>query len=376
MLNASAAVRPVSGIGTYTKELIRSLVQIDKDNSYTIFSIKSPFPHKRASFSYPKCENVLTRSFIFPYNFIAMLCNNLKVFPIEKFFGQIDIVHSLDKIAPLVHKGKLIVTIHDMLWHISWANDERKQVIYKQVIETLKRADAIITVSEFSMDEMVRYLPFAKGKICVITSGVSERFRPIDRREIPETIHKKYPWNDYVLYLGTLNDPRKNVAAIVNSYAALKRRGRINEKLVLLGDIGSYSHDLLRLIKKINMPQSILIYRRWVPDEEVPYIYNKARIVLFPSLYEGFGFPILESMACGRPIITSRISPLQELASDAAMLVDPKDEKALANSIEMLLSDDKLYHTMVEKGFERCKLFTWSKTAKETLKLYEDLSSH
>ena len=102
-----------------------------------------------------------------------------------------------------------------------------------------------------------------------------------------------------------------------------------------------------------------------------PHIYNKARLVLLPSLYEGFGLPVLESMACGKPVITSNISPLKEIASDAAILIDPRDKMALSDSIEMLLTDNRLYSTMAEKGLRRSKEFTWTKTAQETLKLYE-----
>src|SRR3989338_8845827 len=184
----------------------------------------------------------------------------------EKFLSGADILHSVDKFAFHTKKTKSIVTIHDMLWYAHCENRMSARLLAKQAIESLKGSCAIITSSEFSKSEIIRYLPFAKGKIRVISGGVSGRFRPIEKGRIPKEIHRKYPWDDCLLYLGTLNDPRKNVGLVVRAFAALKKAGRINERLILCGDIGRYSRDLLRLIKEINLPDDIAIYPRWLPD--------------------------------------------------------------------------------------------------------------
>lgn len=372
LFNVSPATRPVTGIGTYAKELINHLLEIDKQNHYTLFSIKSPFSGRRLPFSYPKSENVSYKSIIFPYRYFNILWNNLKLFPVEKFFGKADLVHSLDKRAPFTKKAKVIISVHDMSWYISEYNCEKKGLAGKQIMETLKRSDGIIVFSEFIKNEIIKYFPFIREKIHVIHSGVSERFRFIDKKFIPEQINKKYPWNNFIFYIGLLDDPRKNLIRLISAYAALKKKKKIKQKLVLCGQLYKpMRNDLLRFLRKVNLPDDIIIYTKWIPDEEIPYLYNKAKLVLFPSLYEGFGFPILESMACGTPVITSNISPMKEIADDAALLIDPKNEKELADSIEMILSDAALYNALVRKGLDRRTKFTWKKTAHETLKLYE-----
>ena len=219
------------------------------------------------------------------------------------------------------------------------------------------------------------YFPYVREKIYITRLGVSDKFHPIDNQLIPKEINKKYQWDDYILYIGILDQPRKNVELIVAAYAGLKNRKKIKEKLILCGMISRNSRDLLRFIKKVNLPDDIIVHSDWIPDDHVPYIYNKARLVLLPSLYEGFGLPVLESMACGKPIIVSDIPPLREIAGDAALFIDPRSQTDLASSIEMLLSDSKLYNTLVEKGLKRSKNFTWVKTAQETLKIYESCAT-
>lgn len=371
LFNASPAVRPVTGIGTYARELIRHLLEIDKSNQYTLFSIKSPFPNRRVYFNCPKAENLSCKSFVFPYRYLNILWRNLRLFPVERFFGEVDVLHSLDKVAPFTKKAKVIITIHDMTWYMFGSKGEKKGLIYKQIIDTLKRSSAIITDSEFSKTEIIRYLPFTEGKIHVVQLGVADKFYPMERNSIPPHIHRKYPWDDYLLYIGILDDPRKNLEGIITAYAALKKRKKIKEKLILCGGGTINKSSISRLLKKVNLPDDIIVYSRWIPEEEVPYIYNKARLVLLPSFYEGFGLPVLESMACGKPVIASDIPPLKEIAKDAAIFVDPKDTVGLSDAMEMLLSDERLYTITAEKGLSRSKEFSWTRTARETLKIYE-----
>lgn len=361
----------MTGIGTYAKELITHLLKIDKSNRYLLFSIKSPIPSRKVSFPCPDADNVSCRSLVFPYRCLNLLWK-FKLFPVEKFFKEIDILHTLDRVTPYTKKARVIVTVHDMSWYGAGSGGGERSSSYKETMESLKRADMVITVSEFSKNEIIKYLPFLREKIRITRSGVSERFHPMDKGRMPEEIRKKYPWDDYILYLGTLEDPRKNVELIVNAYAHLKKAKKTEKRLLLCGRISRYSRSLLQLIKKINLPGDIIVHSRWIPDSDIPYIYNKARLVLLPSLYEGFGLPVLESMACGKPIIVSDIPPLREVGSGAATFIDPKNQEELGRAIETLLSDDKLYNTMVEKGLKRSKEFTWTRTAKETLNVYEE----
>ncbi|MFA5147357.1 MAG: glycosyltransferase family 1 protein [Candidatus Omnitrophota bacterium] len=373
LFNISPAERCATGAGTYARELLTHLLQVDTRNSYTIFSVKNPFGRTRGFPVQGENKNISHVSIFFPYRYMNMLWNNFGSFPIERMAGVNDVAHSLDKIAPFTKTMKTVLTVHDMLWHVSETGKyRRKGLVYQQIMESIKRAGAIITNSEFSRDEISKYLPFAREKVHIIPLGVSERLFPVDKSAIPGAVHERYPWDDYILYLGTLSDPRKNVELIVDAYADLKKRKRVREKLLLCGAVSRrYNAGLLHSIKRAGLPDDIIVCSGWIPDSYISYIYNKARIVLFPSLYEGFGLPVLEAMACGKPVITSDIPPMNEVASDAAILIDPRDGKAMADSMEMLLSDTVLYRKMADKGLRRAKDFPWTRTARETLSVYE-----
>lgn len=372
IFNASPCVRLTTGIGTYAKELIRHLLRVDTRNHYTMFSARSPLPNRWAHFPKLTKNNLSYRSIIAPYSYLNYLWNNLNTLPIEWLTGPADIVHSIDRISPYTKKIKVVTTMLDMSWYYFGPKQEREGgLIYKQVINTLNRSSAIITCSQFSKEEILKKFPFVEDKITVIHLGASNNFRVIDDRRLNNMDDTKYPWKDFILYIGLLDEPRKNVMRIVSAYAMLKKKKRIKEKLILCGKFFRANNNLLRLIKKVNLPDDIIVYTKWLFDQDIPVLYNKAKLVLLPSLYEGFGLPIVESMACGTPVITSNISPMKEIVADAALLVNPENEKELADSIEMILSDITLYNSLVKKGLNRRREFTWEKTALETLKVYE-----
>lgn len=362
----------MTGIGTYAKELIRHLLTFDTENNYTVFFVQSPFQRRRLYFPKTPQKKVLYKSITAPYGLMKYLWNSLNICPIEFITGSADIVHSVDRISPKTKKAKIVTTMLDMIWYDSeFINNKEGTAAFRQIMDTMKRSSGVITCSDFSKYEILNKFNFLKDKIHVIPLGVSDRYRVIEKNELNYRYDNRYPWKEFILYVGLLDEKRKNVERIVSAYAKLKKESKIKEKLLLLGKFFRPSPELTALIKRINLPDDIILYTKWLPDEDMPLIYNKAKLVLLPSLYEGFGLPVIESFACGTPVITSNISPMKEIAQDAALLVNPEDEEELAGSIENILSDDVLYNELVKKGLERRKNFNWEKTACETIRVYE-----
>jgi len=174
----------------------------------------------------------------------------------------------------------------------------------------------------------------------------------------------------FLLYLGTI-EPRKNIQALIKAYALLCREKGFCHKLVLAGDMGWKNEGLRELIQGLSLEDSIR-FTGYVEDSDLPALYTLADLFVFPSLYEGFGLPVLEAMACGLPVVTSNVSSLPEVAGDAAVLIDPHSLDAIADGMRRMLVDRELRTKCIERGFERAKMFTWEKCAKETVAVFRE----
>jgi len=264
-------------------------------------------------------------------------------------------------IAPIfVPKNKkLVVTIHDIAFitHLdSFSKVFRKY--YQYIIpKVIKRANKIITVSNFTKSEIIKYYPFAKNKIEVIYLGVDEKFRVLD-------IEKQ----NYILYVGSINK-RKNFISVLKAFMQLD----IDYKLIMVGNFNenfSLNEESKDIIKKAEKSNKIE-FRENISDEELIKLYNLSKLFLYPSFYEGFGLPILEAMACGTPVITSNISSLPEVGGDVVVYVNPNDIRDIKEKIEMVLGDIVLQKEMIKKGLKRAKEFSWEKSAKEHIEVFK-----
>lgn len=374
-LNITPAVRPTTGIGTYAKELISAILESDKDNRYTLFFSRNLFSRKqRVGINFIKCKRRNTRAIDLPYWFLNFLWNELNILPVEYICGGCDVFHSLDMLSPLTKKAKLVTTVHDVTWLVFDDNaPSPKEILYKEVAKSLERSDVIVADSGHTKQELLKYFSFLKeDRIEVVHLGVSSAFRPIDIDSPSiEERKEKYNWGEFILYIGELDKTRKNLARLVKAYSNLKRKNRIQEKLVLCGRVSKNSKELLRLIKELNMEKDIIVYSEWIPEEDIPIVYNMGKALVYPSLYEGFGLPILEAMGCGKPVITSNLTSIPEVAGNAAYYIDPYDIDDIAKGIEDILTNSVLYSELVQKGLEHVKKFTWQDTACKTIELYK-----
>ncbi|AEK19266.1 glycosyl transferase group 1 [Methanococcus maripaludis X1] len=286
---------------------------------------------------------------------------------------DLDIIHNPDNSSLFINlKNKKIVTIYDiMAFKFPKVSDPVTRFRYRILLyKTLKSSDKIITISNHTKLDLMNYFKIPEDKIKVIYLAANQTYKKLGKNEINEIL-KKYDLNNpFILYVGGLA-PNKNIERLLESYNIIKNK-EISQKLILTGVKRHNSTSALKTIKKLNL-QNDVIFTGYVPDEDLPGLYNAADLFVYPSLYEGFGLPPLEAMQCGTPVITSNTSSLPEVVGDAGIMINPYDVDELANKMYEVLTNEKLRKEMSKKGLERAKLFSWKKCAEEHLKVYEEV---
>lgn len=310
-----------TGVAVYTQNLIDNLLKIDKKNNYVFFG--SSLRQRRKGF-WP-----------IPPTILEILWNQLHFFPVENFVGPVDIFHSSDWTQPPT-RAKKVTTIHDMVAY-KYPENLHPQIVAVQHrrLEWVKReCDLIITVSENTKKDIMEILKIPEEKIKVVYEAANPIFRPVKRNLSP-----------YILGMGALNS-RKNIERLLSAFENLELKD-VELKIVGSSDLG------------------------YISDEKLAELYSNALCFVYPSLYEGFGIPILEAFNCGCPVITGNISSMPEVGGDAAVYADPLNINDLADKIKFVLKTDR--EKFAKKGFAQAKKFSWEKAAQETLKVYQSL---
>jgi glycosyltransferase involved in cell wall biosynthesis len=268
-----------------------------------------------------------------------------------------------------------VITIHD-LWLDRYPQYSAKllgqRASFYRTRRAAHRARRVITVSEYSAQDIESLYGLPRERIVVIPNGVSEDFRPIVDRQDRDAIRRRFGLSTerFILFVGGA-DPRKNHQALLKAYAL--QSGRLGDwHLVLVGDIRHRFGDMQQTAMTLGLERRVHCTGR-LPLTDVRLLYANADLFVFPSLYEGFGMPVLEAMACGAPVVTSNRTALPEVAGDAALLVNPEDTAELGDTLVRVLEDRALQSALREKGFERARQFTWEKAARRTLALYREI---
>jgi glycosyltransferase involved in cell wall biosynthesis len=365
------------GISWYKYNLIKYLAKIDKENTYILYDFKSR--NFRQEYEYfksylPEQENFHKRFIRFHHSLAYRF--QKRFLPAEIFTGRMDIIHLPHPADILTIKAKRIVTVHDIIpllpesenWDFASKRKRQANTIKKYIL----KADRIIAISQHTKNDILKYFDVSPSKINVIPQGKSDIFSPSDDRDTEKEVLTRYGISGkYLLFTGTVS-PRKNLVRLISSFEKIKKKFR-EYKLVIVGKKGWFYKDILGRIEKLSgTVRDDIIITEYVPLTDLPYLYSDAAVFILPSLYEGFGLPVLEAMACGCPVITSNISSMPEVAGDAAVLVNPYSVEEIASVIEKVLSDERLRASMRNKGLERAKQFSWEKTAGETLQVYEE----
>jgi glycosyltransferase involved in cell wall biosynthesis len=352
---SSSAVANRTGVAKYILRLIEYLERQPDDNEYLVYYRLSRWK-KRQFFYHPLRETTKVKLLQEPF------C-----------VGRgIDVFHGPDARLPGLRRPKLVATVHDVFSLVSdeFAKDEfRKKKIarYRTVAE---RADRIICVSENTRRDFLRFFSFAEARTCVIGEGVDEQFFRRPKEEV-ERVKKKFGiTSDYLLYVGALSK-RKNVLRMFEAFKKAREKFDTELQFVAVGRLTYGKEEISKYIEDTVQDNEIVL-TGYVPDEDVPALYSGARLFVFTTLYEGFGLPILEALACGAPVLTSNISAMPEVGGDNVIMADPRDVDDIKEKMLACLQKSCLGNAG-EQETDAVGRFSWSRMARETSKTYAEV---
>ncbi|HEC23903.1 MAG TPA: glycosyltransferase family 1 protein [Chloroflexi bacterium] len=369
-IDYTAALQQGGGIGRYTRELIAALAAQDRATGYRLFVAG----HTERRLPEPPGPNFTWCATPWGPEWFARLWHRARLpIPIERWTGPIALLHAPDFTLPPTRPGtRTLLTVHDLSFVRApeTATPQLRAYLNEVVPRSVARADRILADSESTRQDLIELYDVPPDKISVLYSGVSDRFYPIQDEAILYEVRSRYGIGrrPYIFSVGTVQ-PRKNYGRLVE---ALHRLGRLRLKLVIAGGKGWLDDPLYRQIEALGMEDQVQ-FLGFVPDEDLPALYSAALVFAFPSLYEGFGLPVLEAMACGVPVITSSVSSLPEVAGNAALLVDPYDVDALTEALARVLDDESLRNDLINKGQLRVQGFSWTAAARQLRQHYAAL---
>ncbi|MCP4268627.1 MAG: glycosyltransferase family 4 protein [Candidatus Brocadiaceae bacterium] len=372
-LNVSTICDVHTGVGRYTFNLCRSILEADSRNYYyyTSNSMGNTANSAARDVSIGALQDKPRR--VTQNNMRRVLWEQV-ILPFSSRKDRLDLFHYTDHALSLLPRTcPTILTVHDIAF-VRFPNlfNKSRQMYKKYIFErSIKRANLIIAPSNSTKKDILHYYGIKEERIKVVSNGIESRFHPIGNVEEYRR-RNKLP-SKMILNVGTL-EPRKNIVTLIKAFKKLSGKGLKEYRLVVAGSKGWLYKQILEEIENSDVSSSIL-YLDVVNDKNLPELYNCADIFVYPSLYEGFGLPPLEAMACGIPVITSNTSSLPEVVGDAGIMVDPTDVNSLSDAMCKVLKDKELRLRMRNMGLERSKLFSWNNTAKKILKIYDEVLS-
>lgn len=366
-LDAIPLVAAKTGIGHYTEALSTWLARTHPDHHYDLVS-PFDFPFDASGNGHPAnlSKRLTPVRSIFRKWWLVGLPALLQISPVDVF-------HGTNYCIPLWAPCPTVVTIHDLSLFTQSSTHEAANVIRgrRRVPIMARRATMIIAPSEWTAGEIRSQLGIRTERIRVIHEAARENMRPLNSIDCQPVLEKYKIDGPYLLYVGTI-EPRKNLLTLVRAYEELLRSSRHRVQLVLCGGRGWLDDEVFKMVKDLELTEMVR-FTGYVPDEDLPSIYSQAEAFVYPSLYEGFGLPLLEAMACGTCVVTSHSSSIPEVIGDAAVTVSPRDWRALAAEISQLLSDPGKRAHYRRAGLERASLFSWERAAHETQAVYDDV---
>jgi len=378
----SALMTERAGVGEYTYNLIKALLEVDDKNSYmlyVLYSLTSCFLHPSLKGKIPRIEgaDMVYKYIPVPYQLMRYLWLPGMPRCLEEYMLgglDVDVVHSTTFSVPRFRdkRKKLVVTIYDLtvLTHPDCHKRINVDHCLGGIKDAIKYADAIIAISNHTKADLVNYLKAPEELITVVHLAAGAEFFEVKDAAILSAVRARYKLPErYILFLGSL-EPRKNIKNLLKAYANLKEGTRKEYSLVIAGAMGWKNNDISQMIDELALADKVR-FTGYIKSNDLSALYSSAALFVYPSLYEGFGLPILEAFACGCPVITSNVSSMPEVAGDAARLVSPLDVQDITIAMEEMLGDESLRNMMRMKGFERSAEFTWARCARETLKVYE-----
>jgi glycosyltransferase involved in cell wall biosynthesis len=369
-IDAHAIGARQGGNETYISNLIKSLAEIDGDNLYTIYLADAGAAAQWRECFTNRYKNFSLRLLPPPTPLVRVPV----YLSYELFRRPVDVLH-VQYTAPPFCRVPVVVTIHDLAFERMPETFTRRGSFQLKltVRRTAKKAAKIATVSEYSRRDLLDIYKLPPEKVVVTYNGVESSFTP--RPSVPneaEEVRRRFGVSrDFLLAVGSLQ-PRKNMVRLIRAYARLRsEREDFKAQLVIVGRKLWLASKIFDEVKRQRWADDVIL-TGYVADEDLPRLYRAARAFVYPSLFEGFGLPPLEAMACGTPVVTSDVSSLPEVTGAAALLIDPTDERALANALIEIVNNESLRAELREKGVAQAKKFTWRDAAEKTLRLYQE----
>lgn len=369
-LDGKPLAATLTGVGHYTLELARALAAIAPADDFTLISptpltLPTAIELKRRYFSNLR-EIHLNSERLNRYWWSLGLPLCLSGTPYDLF-------HGTNYDVPRWHKIPKVVTIHDLslLLH----HDTHEAALVRRARRRLpaaaRSASMIITASESVKKEIVNLLGVEPGKVAVTPYAARSVFQPMDQAETVETRNRLGIADEFILFVGTI-EPRKNLKTLLQAFEEILRKTERNPQLVIAGRKGWMMEEFFSSVEMAGIKDRI-VFTGYLPDEELCALYSSCTVFVYPSIYEGFGLPPLEAMACGAPVITSDIPVIRETVGSAAELINPGDAQELARAIVKLLETPQAKRRLSIIGLDQAASFTWEQTAKKTLEVYEQV---
>lgn len=353
-----------AGVSQYTEQVVRHLMATVPTSGDTLTIFAGP---ETPPAGYIADGVVWTPSLLPTGHAPGRIVWEQAVAPFAATRAHLDVLFCPVNVVPLLARVLSVVTVHDLafLAHPDAFHNAKRRYLTVMTRLSVRRARQVIAVSGHTRDDLVRYFRVRPERITVIPNAADARFRPADDPHAITQFKAKNNLPDRViLFVGTL-EPRKNLRRLIEAFASLGDDDA-ETKLVIVGASGWLTSDLAPLVRERGLSNRI-IFTGYVEDDDLPHWYQVATVFCYPSLYEGFGLPVLEAMACGTPVVTSRTSSLPELVGGAAVLVDPTDVAALARALKTVLADESRRQSMSQAGLARARAFSWERTAAATL---------
>ena len=360
-----------AGIGRYTRGLVDAMLPLlSEEDQVTLLFPREYGPYARTTWP----NHVRVRHLPLPERYQTILWHRLRIpMPVEWWTGDVDIFHAPNFLLPPVRRAKTLLTIHDLAFLVrpQYAYPELRRFLESAVPRSIARADHVLTDSEATRRDTIRLFGIDPDRVTVVGAGVDARFRPLTAQEIAP-VRAKYglTW-PFVLSVSTL-EPRKNFDGLIRAFAQARRKAGFAHHLVIAGRKGWLYEPVFRAVVEEGV-EDVVHFLGFVPDEDLPALYNLADLFAFPSHYEGFGLPVLEALACGVAVLCTDTSSLPEIVGDAAMMIPTDDQEALALGLIQLLMDARLRQSLARKGPEQAARFTWNAAARKLMDVYHHL---
>lgn len=375
-IDVTAAVSQGGGIGRYTRELVRTIVSVDRNREYHLFSARQP---RKLSFpdAIPTASHVSYHQAPISEQWLYRIWHRLRLpLPVQWFTGGLDLFHSPDFVLPPTSSHiPTLLTVHDLSFvhYPDTFTPSLVNYLTKVVPSSVTRASHILADSQATKADLVSLWNVPAHKVTVLLSGVSSEFRPVTDKDKLDSVRRKYHLGNrpYLFSVSTLQ-PRKNYQMLIRAFQPIAQKHPHN--LIIAGGKGWMYEQMIAEVADQNLAGRVH-FVGYAEDVDLPALYSDATLFVFPSLYEGFGLPLLEAMACGVPVLASNASCLPEVAGEAAELRSPHDQSAWTQAIEYLLLDTTRRMEMVAAGFLQARHFTWKKAAHQLVDIYRQLVS-